>query len=259
MSILKDIIRDKRAEVAALKADAPLEEMRRLALNTRAPKSLGRALSGDKLKLIAEIKKASPSKGLLAPNLDAVNLAKIYTRNGAAVISVITEKNYFQGDISYLASIKKALGPPCPPLLRKDFIFEPYQVYETRARGADGLLLIAAALNRAELASLLSLSHKLQLDCIVEVHNKKELQAALECGAEIIGINNRNLDTFEVNLDTTRLLIPLIPGNCTVVSESGFKNHRDVESIRSLGINAILVGEALVTQPDIARKIRELL
>lgn len=259
MSVLLKILEDKRVELAGLKTGKKLKQIKELAENTRPPKSLSRILAGNGIKLIAEVKKASPSRGLLSTHFDAVALAKIYANNGASAISVITEKNYFQGDISYLKQIKTALGDGCPPLLRKDFIIDPYQVYETRAAGADCLLLIAAALTKDELTSLLELSNRLGLECLVEIHNFKELHTAIDCGASIIGINNRNLDTFEVDLGTTRRLRPLIPDNCIVVSESGFNNRQDVLGIKDLDINAILVGSALVTSTDIALKMRELL
>ncbi len=259
MSVLLKILEDKRVELKRLKTGTNLKKIKELAENTSPPESFRMSLSGKGLKLIAEVKKASPSMGLLSNHFDAVALAEIYANNGASAISVITEKNYFQGDISYLKKIKAALGTACPPLLRKDFIIDPYQVYETRAAGADCLLLIAAALTRDELATLLKLSNRLGLECLVEVHNRKELRAALDCGAQIIGINNRNLDTFKVNLDTTRCLRPFVPDNCVVISESGFNNRQDVLGIKDLGINAILVGSALVTSTDIASKMRELL
>lgn len=259
MSILEKIVSDKRADVAMLKNEVPVELMRQLAESMPRPQSLSRALRGEGLKLIAEIKRASPSKGILAENIDPVKLARLYAGNGAAAISVITEKNYFMGDISYISSIKTDLGSSCPPLIRKDFILEPYQIYESRARGADALLLIAAALSWEQLKELLVLGHELELECLVEVHNESELATALDCGAGIIGINNRNLDTFEVNLKTTHRLRPLVPDTCVVVSESGFASRQDVNFIKGLNVNAILVGEAFVKTLDVPSKIRELM
>lgn len=258
MTILTDIVKRKRAELAGLKRRVPLESVASHAENAPAPRSLAQALAGGGLKLIAEVKQASPSRGVLAGNFDAVELARTYAA-AAGAISVITEKNFFKGDIHYLGQIRHKLGAGCPPLLRKDFIFDEYQVYETRAKGGDSLLLIAALLKPEELEGLIKLGRSLGLECLVEVHDEKEIHVALQAGAEIIGINNRDLNTFQVDLETTIRLRPLIPAGCTVVSESGFKTRLDIERIIGLDINAVLVGEALVTAADIAGRMEELL
>jgi len=169
---------------------------------------------------------------------------------------VLTEENYFKGSIDYLAAIREVVRLP---LLRKDFIFDPYQVYESRAYGADALLLIAAILSRPQLEELLSLSHSLGLRCLVEVHKENEVERAVRSKARIIGINNRDLDTFNVDINTTRRLRPLIPKEKIVVSESGVKSRKDIEKLRKWGVNAILVGEALVTAGDVLTKMKELL
>ncbi|PIZ27288.1 MAG: indole-3-glycerol phosphate synthase, partial [Chloroflexi bacterium CG_4_10_14_0_8_um_filter_46_9] len=213
-------------------------------------------LSGDGIHLIAEIKQASPSRGMLNPNLNLTELAKTYVKGGAAAISVLTEANYFQGSIEHLAAVREVVKLP---LLRKDFIFTPYQIYESRAYGADALLLIAAILSQREIEQLLSLSHSLGLRCLVEVHNEVELEKALQSSAKVIGINNRDLKTFKVDLNTTHRLRPLIPQAQVVVSESGIKSRSDVEKLKKWGVNAILVGEALVTASDVLTKIRELI
>ena len=196
---------------------------------------------------------------MIRDDFDPVQIAKIYATHGAAAISVVTEANYFHGNLGYLQTIKKALGHNSLPLLRKDFIFDEYQIYETRACGADALLLIAAILNPHDLQELLNLGHKLGMSCLVEVHDEKEVQIAVESGARIIGINNRNLNTFEVDLTTTERLRRLIPPDRIVVSESGIKKHADIERLRMAGIQAVLVGEYFMSAPDIVSSMRELL
>ncbi len=257
--MLGRILADKAREIKAIRQVRPLAELRRLAAAQPPPLDLAGALRGDRIKLIAEVKKASPSQGLLRPDLDPVALARIYAENAAAAISVLTERHYFQGSLDCLPAIKQALAGKAVPLLRKDFIFEPYQVYEARAYGADALLLIVAILKEQELVNLLSLSHELGMKCLVEVHHEKEVEVALRCGARIIGINNRDLNTFVVDLTTTEKLRRFVPRDRIVVSESGIKGRDDVMRLREWGVDAILVGEALVTASDVAAKIKELL
>jgi indole-3-glycerol phosphate synthase len=211
------------------------------------------------VKLIAEVKKASPSRGIIRAEFNPVEIARIYAGGGAAAISVLTEPDHFQGRLEYLVEIKTALKNRNIPLLRKDFIIDPYQIYQSRAYGADCLLLIAAVLEPNELTDLLSLSHQLGMQCLVEVHNEEELAVALESDAEIIGINNRDLNTFVVDINTTKCLKTLIPAGGLVVSESGIKNRRDMQKLNGWGVDAALVGEALMAAPDIAAKMRELL
>lgn len=257
--ILEQIVADSRLELEDRKRITPLAELRRVALEQPPPLNLASALSGDEVKLIAEVKKASPSRGVIRPDFDPVHIAKTYAASGAAAISVLTEAKYFKGSLSYLKEIRGALGNERLPLLRKDFIFDPYQVYESRAYGADSLLLIVAILTPGGLDELVSLSHDLSMSCLVEVHNETELEVALESGAKIIGINNRDLNTFDVNLSTTEHLKPLIPPDRIVVSESGIKNRSDMEKMKKWAIDAVLVGEVLMSAPDIAAKMRELL
>jgi indole-3-glycerol phosphate synthase len=216
-------------------------------------------LRGDKVRLIAEVKKASPSKGIICPDFNPVNIAKTYAANGAAAISVLTEPKYFLGSLDYLLDIKKALAAKPLPLLRKDFIFDPYQIYEARAYGADCLLLIVAMLSPAQLSELLQLSQQLGMMNLVEVHNAAELEIALKSGAPVIGINNRDLNTFKVDLKTTSTLRPLIPADRLVVSESGIRTRKDMLQLQEWGVNAALIGEALMTSPDLAAKMKELL
>jgi indole-3-glycerol phosphate synthase len=257
--ILDKIVADVAIELAEKKRRVPLAEMAKMASVQPPPLDFATALRGDKVRLIAEVKKASPSRGIICPDLNPVDIAKIYAANGAAAISVLTEPKYFLGSPDYLRDIKKALADRPLPLLRKDFIFDPYQVYEARAYGADCLLLIVAILSPALLSELLQLSRQLGMMNLVEVHNTAEVETALKSGAPIIGINNRDLNTFKVDLKTTSKLRPLIPPGCLVVSESGIKNRKDMEELQEWGISAALIGEALITAPDIAAKMKELL
>jgi len=254
-TILNKIVADKQQEVERAKRKVPLSALKeRVAL--RQPRDFAKALRGKKVKLIAEVKKASPSRGLLCPDFQPVVMSQTYAQNGAAAISVITESKYFQGSLEYLPSIRKAVKIP---LLRKDFIFDVYQVYESAAFGADAILLITAILSPEKLQELLELSGQLNLSCLVEVHNEEELFKALLAGAETIGINNRNLNTFKVDTNVTRRLRMLVPQGQIVVSESGIGSKDDMKKMKECKVNAVLVGEALVTAPDIPAKMRELL
>jgi len=255
--MLDRIVVDKREEVELRKKAVPVATLEERMAQQPAPLDLAAALGSDGISLIAEVKQASPSRGILCPDYHPVALAKSYQQGGASAISVLTEVNYFQGSIEHLAAIKKKVSGL--PLLRKDFIFDPYQVYESRVGGADALLLIVAILDQEQLTELLTLSRSLGLSCLVEVHNENEVERALLAGAEIIGINNRDLSTFNVDIDTTNRLCPLIPREKIVVSESGIGGRSDVEKLKEWGINAVLVGEALVTADDIGERIRELM
>lgn len=257
--ILHQIVADNLRELEARKRSFPLEELKRVALEQPPPLDLASALRGDHIQLIAEVKRASPSKGIIHPDFDPVEIAQTYARNGASAISVLTEARYFQGSLNHLKDIINALGHKRPPLLRKDFIRDPYQVYESRAYGADSLLLIVAILTPKMLEELHGLSHELGMSCLVEVHNEAELEIALNSRARVIGINNRDLSTFVVDLATTERLRPLIPPDRTVVSESGIKNRRDMKKLKKWGVDAVLIGESLVSAPDIAAKMKELL
>ena len=234
----------------------PLSLLEKRIAHQQAPRDFALALGGDHTRLIAEVKRSSPSRGVLCPNFNPVELAQSYAQGGAAAISVLTEANYFEGSIDYLAAIREEVRLP---LLRKDFIFDPYQVYESSAYGADALLLIVAILSQEQLEELLSLSHSLGLRCLVEVHSEDEVERALLSQARIIGINNRDLNAFTVDINTTHRLRPLIPQQRIVVSESGIRSQGDVEKLRGWGVNAVLVGEALVTASDIQNKVRELI
>jgi len=256
--ILDQIVKDNLEELEGRKRNLPLVEVKRMTLEQSPPLDFASALCDDRVQLIAEVKKASPSRGIIRSDFDPVEIARIYTSNGASAISVLTETKYFQGSLNHLNDIKTALGNKRPPLLRKDFITDPYQIYESRAYGADSLLLIVAILSSLKLEELLELSHELEMSCLVEVHNEAEVEIALQSGAKIIGINNRDLKTFTVDITTTGHLRPLIPKDRIVVSESGIKGHRNIEKMKQWGVNAVLVGESLMSAPDIADKMKEL-
>jgi indole-3-glycerol phosphate synthase len=254
--MLDKIIAQKREEVGQRKKTAPLTYLQERIDGEKPTLDLAPTLEGDHIRLIAEVKKASPSRGSLRPSLNPTELSLTYAEGGAAAISVLTEENYFMGSIEHLAAIR---GTVELPLLRKDFIFDNYQVYESRAYGADALLLIAAILSHGQLNELVSLSRSLGLTCLVEVHNEGELERAVLSEAEIIGINNRDLSTFAVDMNTTRRLRPLVPKGKIVVSESGIESRKDMEKLGEWGVDAVLVGEALVTAADVLAKMKELL
>jgi len=268
MTILDDIIKYKRTE------ELPKQMQAREAAIVRAeaalapkPRDFVAALRATpRIALIAEIKKASPSKGLLRHDFDPVELAKTYATNGASAISVLTDAKYFQGKLEYLTQIRQHLIPTSrfasllpTPLLRKDFIFHPYQVYEARAAGADALLLIAAVLKDKELADLLTLTHELGMTALIEVHDRAELERVLPLQPQLIGVNNRDLRNFSVDLNTCIKLRPHVPAGICFVAESGIHTGADVARLAGEGINAILVGEALMKAKDVRRKVKELL
>ena len=257
--ILEKIVADNLSELEAKKHSFPFEELKQVALKQSPPLDFASALRGDRIQLIAEVKRASPSRGIIRPDFNPAEIAQTYADNGASAISVLTEARYFQGSLNYLRDIRNALGKKRLPLLRKDFILDLYQVYESKAYGADSLLLIVAILTPEKLETLLELSHQLGMNCLVEVHNEAELEVALNSRAEVIGINNRDLSTFTVDLNTTGRLRPLIPQDRIVVSESGIKDRDDMEKLREWGVDAVLIGEALISAPSIPAKMKELL
>ena len=256
-SILDEIVAEKRQELALQKQVVTLADLERRIAALPEPADFPAALRGNGVRLIAEVKKASPSRGLLCPDFDPVRLADTYASNGAAAISVLTDPR-FQGELEHLEQIKQSGVNRGAPVLRKDFIFDPYQVYEARAIGADALLLIVAILSPQQLAEFLGLSRQLKLNCLVEVHDPDELQTALDAGAEVIGINNRDLHTFKTDLAVTLGLAPLAPEGKIIVSESGINKREDLHTLTQVGVSAVLVGEALVTAPDVGEKVREL-
>lgn len=257
--VLERIVADSQRELEKEKRSLPLMELKRMVRAQQAPLDLVSALRGDGIKLIAEIKKASPSRGVIRADFAPVAIAQTYAANGAAAISVLTEGKYFQGSLSHLKDIRDRRANRGLPLLRKDFIFDHYQVYQSRAYGADSLLLIVAILTPEKLSELLALSHELNMSCLVEVHSEAELEIALKSQARIIGINNRDLKTLAVDLNITQCLRPIIPDDRIVVSESGLKDRNDIEKMKAWGVNAVLVGESLLSAADIATKMRELL
>jgi indole-3-glycerol phosphate synthase len=255
-SILDRILATKKREVEQQKRTVKLADLLDCIARRKEPLAFAQALKGGDIKLIAEVKKASPSRGVMRPYFDPMALAKTYAESGAAAISVLTDTEYFQGSCEHLAAIRETVSLP---LLRKDFIYDEYQVYESAAYGADAVLLITAILKPKQLSHLLTLSRSLGLECLVEIHNDKELTSALDSGAETIGINNRDLKTFEVDLNTTRRILPLVPEDKTVVSESGISNRGDIRRLRDWGVDAVLIGEALVTSKEIPARIKELM
>lgn len=260
MNILDEIFAHKREEVAARKRDFPLEILRQQAEAAAPALDFAAALraknQGDHPALIAEVKHASPSRGLLIHDFDPLRLAKCYAENGAAAISVLTDERYFQGCLDFLRQI--AALPGRPPLLRKDFLCDPYQVYEARAAGADAVLLIVASLEAKLLRDLHALTAELGMTALVEVHSRAELETALTCQPRLVGVNNRDLRDFTVSLETTFALRPLTPDSVCLVAESGIHTAEDTARLGAAGVNAVLVGEALVTAPDVAEKVREL-
>jgi indole-3-glycerol phosphate synthase len=257
-TILDRIVADKREELAAAKARVRLAEMRKSAEKAPKPRSFAAALGGPRIALIAEVKKASPSRGVLRADFDPVWIAQRYAEGGAAAISVLTDEKHFQGRLEHLEAIREKL-PDGPPLLRKDFLFDEYQLYEARAAGADAVLLIVAILEQPLLEDLLDLATDLGMDALVEVHDEAEMERALGAEADVLGVNNRNLHTFDLDLATTERLRRLAPPDATIVSESGIFTREDMLRLERAGVSAVLIGEGVVTAPDPADKVRELL
>ncbi len=255
--ILDEIIANKKEELAETKRRIPFSEIKNKAADAGPARGFGKALdSSGGIRLIAEVKKASPSKGVIREDFDPVKIAGIYEQSGASCLSVLTESKYFQGSLDYLGMIRKTVSLP---LLRKDFIFDEYQIHEARAAGADAVLLIAACLEKQQLQDYLGIAGHLGLDVLVESHTYGELDKSLLAGAMLVGINNRDLKSFAVNLRTTFDLLKDIPDDRTVVSESGIATRDDVASLQKAGVDAILVGESLMRERDIGRKVKELL
>ena len=258
MTLLEEILAHKREEVARVRAQHPLAAVQAQAAAAPPALNFVAALNDSPTRpaLIAEIKRASPSRGLLADDFDPLQLARLYYQNGATAISVLTDARYFQGDLEHLRAIAQL--SPRPPLLRKDFIFTSYQLYESRAAGADAVLLITAILPIDLLHELHDLAHKLGLAALVEVHTLKELESALSLNPTLIGINNRDLSDFNVDLQVTHRLRPNIPLGICVVAESGVRSPEDVAQMEAAGADAVLVGEALVGATDVASQVRAL-
>ena len=249
---LKEIIEQKHKEVAVLKRDGIPE------VNFEVPplRDFKKAISiPGRINLISEIKFASPSAGTIREHSDPVAIGRIYENSGASAISLLTDKKFFQGDIKNLPAVKEAVSIP---ILRKDFIIDEIQVREALVYGSDAVLLIARILSPEHLKDLLDLCEENGLSALTEIHDQKDLEQSLECGADIIGINNRDLDTFRVDINTTSRLAELIPESCVLVSESGMGSAEDINRIKGKGINAVLVGSALMSSGDPGRKAKEM-
>lgn len=259
--ILKKIIEHKLGEVAkALVATSVAELKAHIADLEDTPRGFERALrdavATDWTAIIAEIKKGSPSKGIIRPDFDPLEIAEIYQNNGATCLSVLTDEQFFMGHLRYLALIRETVSLP---LLRKDFIIDPYQIYESRAAGADAILLIAACLDFDRLQEFHNLARELNLDVLMEVHDEAEMEKALQTECSLIGVNNRNLRTFATDLGTTGRLARMMPVNRLLVAESGINSRADIERLKGAGAGAFLVGEALMREDDIEAKLQELL
>jgi len=256
--ILDTILEEKRIEVDQRKTVMPLGELKSRISDAPIPLDFARRLVRNESGIpavIAEVKKASPSKGLIRADFDPVAIAKSYEAAGAAAISVLTDVKFFQGSSDYLRQVKASISLP---VLRKDFIIDEYQIFEARVAGADAILLIVAALEKDKLERFMNRAAEIGLQCLVEVHNEAEMDVAIDVGAPIIGINNRNLRTFDVGLDTTARLLPIIP-RAKTVSESGIFTRGDMEMLGEMGVDAVLIGEALMREKDIEAKLRELI
>ncbi|RMD51854.1 MAG: indole-3-glycerol phosphate synthase TrpC [Nitrospirae bacterium] len=258
-SFLDNILKHKEEALADKKLSLPLRELRSKLKDVKhhhsSFKEAIKRKKGKGLSLIAEIKKASPSEGLIRRDFNPREIASIYDKKKVDAISVLTEEKYFSGSLLYLEMVKHTTEIP---VLRKDFIFDDYQLYESLLYGADALLLITSILDRDRLKYLILLAKELGLDCLIEIHNIKELEDALYAGADIIGINNRDLTTFKVDLNRTFELLPNIPEDVVLVSESGIKNREDIERLKSSKVDAVLIGTAIMKSPNIGTKIDEL-
>ena len=266
MTILDDIVATKRREIAAAKDRTPLAELKAqlraapqtrdfLAALGRSPAS-PRSRASASLALIAEVKKASPSKGVIRADFDLVAIALAYERHGADCLSVLTDVPYFQGHLSYLARVRASVAIP---ILRKDFLIDEYQVVEARMAGADAILLIAEILDDPQLSALLARARSLGMSALVELYEESNLDRVLGAGADLVGINNRDLTRFETDLEHTFRLRPRVPEGVLLVSESGIRGRADVERLEAAGVDAILVGESLMRSPDIGRAVDALL
>lgn len=259
--ILKKIVSHKLTEVAEARAAAPLSELKdRIGDLEDVPRGFERhlrdAVASDWTAIIAEVKKGSPSKGLIRADFDPLQIAEIYQNNGATCLSVLTDEQFFLGHLRYLALIREAVSLP---LLRKDFICDPYQIYEARAGGADAILLIAAMLELNQLREFHAVAQDIHLDVLLEVHDEAEMEKALQTGCTLIGVNNRNLRTFETDLATTRRLAKLLPADRFLVTESGIHDRSDVVRLKADGAKAFLIGESLMREENIGMKLQELL
>jgi indole-3-glycerol phosphate synthase len=259
MNILTKIVDRKKERLEEAKRSAPLDALKDRIRGMEQTRDFGEAIRrgpGDPIKLIAEIKKASPSKGLIRSDFDPVAIASIYESGAVEAISVLTEEDHFQGNLSYIAAVKQTTTKP---VLRKDFIFDEYQVFEARAAGADAVLLIAAILSQVQAAELYYRAVKLGMSVLFEIHNEEDLETALYVDADIIGINNRDLKTLSIDLSTTLKLKKMLPDGKTVVSESGINTRQDALTLQENNIDAMLIGTAFMKTADISAKINEIM
>ena len=254
-SILDQIVASKWREVEAARQATPLAELEKRLSQAPAIRDFKAALENAAgVAIIAEVKKASPSAGILRADFDPPRIAEIYARHGAAGISVLTDEPYFQGKLAYLSAIRERVATP---LLRKDFIVDPYQLLEARVAGADAVLLIAEVLHGDELPRLLRETRRLGMHALVELYDKENLSRVIDSGAKIIGVNNRNLRTFETKLEHTLELAAAVPSDCLLVSESGIRNRQDIEKLQAGGVRAVLIGETFMRAADIGAKLDE--
>jgi len=259
--ILKKIVAHKQEEVTTAKAAAPASELKaRIADLEDTPRGFERhlreAAASDWTAIIAEVKKGSPSKGIIRPDFDPLEIAETYANNGATCLSVLTDEHFFLGHLRFLALIRETVSLP---LLRKDFICDPYQIYEARAAGADAILLIAAMLDLNQLREFHALARELHMDVLLEIHDEAEAEIALQTDCTLIGVNNRNLRTFVTDLGTTARLARMLPANRLLVAESGINSRTDIERLLADGAKAFLIGESLMREADIGAKLQELL
>ena len=255
-SILQEIVQHKRSEIELAKRNIPTSRLTNLADKSEPARDFLGPLTNPGVDLIAEVKRASPSAGLIRVDFDAVQIARTYEDNGAGCISVLTDTHFFQGDLQFLRDIRSAVQTP---LLRKDFILDPYQVYEARAAGADAVLLIAECLEPDELKSLHQLIEDLGMTALVELYEEQNVEAVLACQPKLVGVNNRNLNNFETDLAHSIKLKERIPDDVVFVSESGIYTHQDVQRLANAGVDAMLVGESLMRAEDIGGAVRSLL
>ncbi len=257
MNKLDEILAQKRLEVARRKADLSLAQLQERITPRSDKRSFHKALRrNNEVALIAEIKRASPSAGVIRHDFKPTEIARAYERGGAHALSILTDEKFFQGKLKFLPQARAAVSLPC---LRKDFMVAPYQIWEARLAEADAILLIVAALKKQELMDFMKVAEEADLEVLVEIHDERELEVALEIQAPIIGINNRNLKTFQVDLAVTEKLTPKIPKTCTVVSESGILAPSDLQRVLACGAHAVLVGESLMRQTDITEAVKTLL
>jgi len=256
--ILDEIVAHKKLEVEIQKKELSLDDIKHGLENLNKVRYFKDAISAvNRVNLIAEIKKASPSRGIIKEDFDPEAIASIYENNGAAAISVLTDEKFFQGNLSYLSKVKSSTSTA--PILRKDFIIDEYQIFQSKLAGADAILLIAAILEFSELKRFLEISHNIGLECLVEVHTEDELNVVLKADAPIIGINNRDLNTFNTDIQASVRLTKLIPKDKIIVSESGISTKDHIQLLRDCGVNAFLIGESLMKSDDIGGKMRQLM